>query len=83
METLATVCTSGVYDTAYNHKNGMKSILYETRHLDLSNHINYKVIELVLREIWFFEVYLEILCFVPGSMDCEGYNSTDTTQKWV
>ena len=61
----------------------MKLILDETRLLGLSNHINYKSILLVLKEIWFFEIYLEILCFISGSMGCEGYKSPYITRKWV
>ena len=40
-----TVRTGGVYGSTYNHRNGLKLFLDESRHLD------YKVIGLVLREI--------------------------------
>ena len=46
-----TIHIGGVYGFAYNHQNGMKPILDETRLLELFKHINYKIIELVLREI--------------------------------
>ena len=61
----------------------MKLILNKTRHLELSNHINYKAIGLILWEIWFFEVYLGILCSVLGSTCYEEYNSPYTTWNWV
>ena len=41
----------GVYGSSYNYQNLMKLILNETRHLELSNYRNYKVIGLVLSEI--------------------------------
>ena len=73
----------GVYGSSCSHQNLMKPILDETRHPKLSIHINYKAIILVLREIWFFEVYLGILYSILGSMGCEGYNSPYITRKWV
>ena len=41
----------GVYGSACSHWNLMKPILDKTRHPEISIHINYKAIELVLREI--------------------------------
>ena len=45
------VHTHNVYGSISSHQNLMNLYLYETRHLRLSNHINYKAIILVLREI--------------------------------
>ena len=61
----------------------MRPFLNETRLLELSNYLNYKSIGLVLKEIWFFEVYLGIPCSILGSMGCEGYNSPYTAWNWV
>ena len=72
-----------VYGSACNYQILMKSILDETRHPELSIHANYKAIGLVLREIWFFKVYLGILYSILGSMGCEGYKSPYIIQKWV
>ena len=74
---------SDVYGLLYKPQNDMGPILNETRHSGLSNYINYKSIGLVLRKIWFFELYLGILCSVSSSMSCEEYNSPYITWKWV
>ena len=48
------VRTFEVYVFAHSHYNEI--FLDETRHLGLSNHINYKVIGSEMRELWIFEV---------------------------
>ena len=45
------VRTHDVYGSVSSHQNLMKVFLYQTRHLELYNYINCKVIRLVLREI--------------------------------
>ena len=76
------VCTGGVYGFSYNHRNWMKLILNETRHLELSNHINHKTIGLVLSEIWFFEVYPRFLSLDLTRVACVGHKSY-IASNWV
>ena len=45
----------GVYGFICKHQNLMKLFLDETKYPELSNHINYKSIGLVMRELWIFE----------------------------
>ena len=73
------VGTCEVYGFIHSHQNLMKINFTETRHLDLSNHINYKAIGLVLSEIWFFEVYPRFLPLDLIGVGCVGHNSPYTT----
>ena len=72
-----------VYGQKSNHQNLINLFLYETIHLELSNHIKYEVIGLVLQELWIFKIYLRILCSLLNSMSCEGCNSSYLIQNWI
>ena len=61
----------------------MKLFLDETRHPEISNYINYKIIGPGMRELQIFEVTSWILPSVLTSMGCEGHNSPYTTSNWV
>ena len=61
----------------------MKIFLNEIKHLELSNHINYKVIGLGLSEISFFEVYPRFLPLDLTKVACAGHNSPYTTSNLV
>ena len=72
-----------MYGSQSGHWNLKGLFLDKTRLPGLSIHINDKSIGLMLREIWFFEIYLEILGSILGSIGCEGYDSPYTTQNLV
>ena len=59
-----------LYGFTYRPQNLMKLFLYETRYLELSNHINYKPIGFEMKELWIFEVNPRILFTIPTSMGC-------------
>ena len=61
----------------------MTLILNETRHLELSNHIHYTAIGLVLSEIYFFEVYPRFLPLDLTKVAYVGHNSPYTTSNLV
>ena len=56
-----------------------ETILDETRHLKLFNHVNYKAIRLVLSEICFFKVYPRFLPLDLTRVSCAGHNSSPYT----
>ena len=72
-----------VYGFVFRYQNLMKLILYEIRHLELSNHINYKAIGSVLSEIWIFEVNFRFLPLVLTKLGVARHNSPFTTSNWV
>ena len=61
----------------------IKPILDETKHLELSNHINYNAIESVLSEIWIFEINSKILSWVLTRQEREEHNSSYITLNGV
>ena len=77
------VRTCEVYKLIYKHRNEMKPILNETRHLEFFNHINYKAIGLVLSKIWFLEVYPRFLPLDLPRVACAGHNLAYITSNWV
>ena len=54
-------------------------IFITTIYIGLSNHINYKIIGLVLSEIWIFKVYPRFLPLDLTRMACAVHNSPYTT----